>query len=114
MSINNWMPSVQGGVRGGVAESRTGEQIGEVGQQIVGAKLQEQLQDFGHDFVGPGVGPVNLVTTTTAAARTRSLREDEAGLGHRPLGGVDQHQGPVGHPQHPLHLAAEVACRACR
>ena len=25
-----------------------------------------------------------------------------------PFGGVDQHQGPVGHPQHAFHFAAEI------
>ena len=40
--------------------------------------------------------------------RLQSLAQHEAGLRHRAFGRVDEHQGPVGHAQNPLHLAAEI------
>ena len=49
-----------------------------------------------------------LMTTIGLQPALQGLGEHEAGLRQRALGGVDQHQGPVGHPQHPLHFAAEI------
>ena len=86
-----------------------GEDVGKVGQHVVGAQFQEQLEDFVEDFVGPGVGPVDLVDHhDRPQSALEGLREHEPRLGHGPFGGVDQHQRAVGHPQHPLHLAAEI------
>ena len=49
-----------------------------------------------------------LITTIGLMLAVEGLAEHEPGLGHRPLGGVDQHQRAVGHLQHALDLAAEV------
>ena len=60
--------------------------------------------------IGAGVGAVDLVDDDDRlAGRTRSaLRQHEAGLRHRALGGVDQHQRAVDHVQDALDLAAEI------
>ena len=97
------------GIGGGVAQLGAGEEIGEVGQNVVGAELQEQFEDFVDDFVRPGVGPVDLVDDDDRPQPAlERLRQDEPRLRHRALGGVDQHQRAVGHAQHPLDLAAEI------
>ena len=49
-----------------------------------------------------------LITTIGRMLVGERLAEDELGLGHRPLEGVDQHEGAVGHLERPLDLAAEV------
>ena len=57
----------------------------------------------------PGVGAIDLVDDhDRLQAALQGLGEHEAGLRHGAFGRVDQHQGPVGHPQHALDLAAEV------
>ena len=57
----------------------------------------------------PGVGAVDLVDDhDRLQPALQGLGEHETRLRHRAFGGIDQHQGPVGHAQHALHLAAEV------
>ena len=98
-----------GRIVGGVAQLRAGEKIGEIGQNVVGAELQEQFEHLIDDLVGPRVGPVDLVDDhDRPQPALKRLRQNEPRLGHRPLGGIDQHQRAVGHPQHPLHFAAEI------
>src|SRR5207248_1132936 len=54
-------------------------------------------------------GPVDLVQADDRGEpRLERLREHEAGLGQRPLGGVDQEEHAVDHRQGALDLAAEV------
>ena len=48
------------------------------------------------------------MTTIGRSPHSKALREHEPRLRHGALGGVDQHQRAVGHPQHALHLAAEI------
>ena len=48
------------------------------------------------------------MTTIGCKPALERLGEHEPRLRHRPFGRVDQHQRPVGHPQHALDLAAEV------
>ena len=97
------------GIGGGIAQFRAGEQVREVGQDVVGAQLQEQFEHFVDDFVRAGVGAVDLVDDhDRPQAALEGLAQDEPRLRHGPLGGVDQHQRAVGHPQHALHFAAEI------
>ena len=57
----------------------------------------------------PGVGAVDLVDHhDRLQPALERLAEHEPRLRHGAFGGVDQHQGAVGHPQHALHLAAEI------
>ena len=48
------------------------------------------------------------MTTIGRKPHSKAFDEHEPRLRHRALGRVDQHQGPVGHPQHAFHLAAEI------
>ena len=93
----------------GEAELRAGEDIGEVGQRVFRPELQEQIEDLVDDLVGAGVGAIDLVDHDhRPQAAFQGLRKDEAGLRHRPLGGVDQHQRAVGHAEDALDFAAEI------
>ena len=49
-----------------------------------------------------------LITTIGCKPALERLGEHEPRLRHRPLGRVDQHQRPVGHPQHAFDFAAEI------
>ena len=69
----------------------------------------KQLEAFVEHFVRPGIGPVDLVDDDDRLQPAfERFGEHVPRLRHRPLGRVDQHQRPVGHPQHALDLAAEV------
>ena len=58
---------------------------------------------------GPGVGAVDLVDDDDRPQPAlERLAQHEARLRQRPLGGVDQQQGAVGHLEDALDLAAEV------
>ena len=81
----------------------------EVAEHVLAAQVHQQLERFVEHFVRPGVGPVDLVDDDDRLQPAlERLGEHVPRLRHRPLGRVDQHQRPVGHPQHALHLAAEV------
>src|SRR5207302_1633399 len=72
-------------------------------------QLHERVEDLVEDLDGPGVGAVDLVDDDDRPELVAErLAEDELGLGHRPLEGVDQHERAVGHRQGALDLAAEV------
>ena len=74
--------------------------LGELEQQVV-----RGLDRLG----GLGVGAVDLVDDDDRLqAECERLAEHDPRLRHRPLGGVDQQQAAVRHPEHPLDLAAEV------
>ena len=93
----------------GVALLAAGVDVREVGQLVVGAQLQEKLEDFVEHFVRPSVRPIDLVDDhDRLQSALQGLGEHEAGLRHRPFSGIDQHQRPVGHSQHALDLAAEI------
>ena len=86
-----------------------GEDVGEVELLLVGAEFDEGVEDLVEDLVRPGVGPVDLVDDHDRPELVRErLAQHELRLRHRPLEGVDQHEGAVGHLQGPLDLAAEV------
>ncbi len=75
----------------------------------VGVEVEEQLLDVVHDLGDAGVGPVDLVDHEDhRQLGLERLAQHEAGLGERPLGGVDEQQHAVDHRQRPLDLAAEV------
>ena len=94
---------------GGKAELAAGVDVREIGQAVVGPQLQEELEDLVEHLVGPGVGAIDLVDHhDRLQAALQGLGEHEAGLRHGAFGRIDQHQRPVGHPQHALHLAAEI------
>ena len=93
----------------GIAFARAGEDVGEIGQFVIGAEFQEQLERFVEHFLRPGVGAVDLVDDhDRLEPALHRLAKHEAGLRHRPFGRIDQHQRSVGHFQHPFHFAAEV------
>ena len=77
---------------------------------VVGrVEIEEELVDLVDDLGDPRVGPVDLVDDQDhRQPRLERLAQDEAGLRHRALGGVDQQQDPVDHRQRALDLAAEV------
>ena len=61
------------------------------------------------DGVSSRIDPVDLVDHHDGSqAERQRLTGDEARLGHRPLGGIDQQQNAVDHPQDTLDLAAEI------
>ena len=93
----------------GVASLGAGEDVGEVGQRVVGPQLQEQIEHLVEHLVRPGVGAIDLVDHhDRPQPALQGLGQHEAGLRHGALGRVDQHQRPVGHAQHALDLAAEI------
>ena len=81
----------------------------EVDLLVVGVEVEEELVDLVDDLGDAGVGAVDLVDDEDhRQLRLQRLAQDEAGLGERALGGVDQQQHAVDHRQSPLDLAAEV------
>ena len=57
----------------------------------------------------PGVRPVDLVDhDDRAQALPQRLADDELGLRHRALGGIDQDQDPVDHIEDAFDFAAEI------
>ena len=82
----------------------------------VGVEVEEELVDLVDDLGDAGVGAVDLVDDEDhRQLRLQRLAQDEAGLGQRALGGVDEEQHAVDHGQAALDLAAEVGvARACR
>ena len=82
----------------------------------MGGEIDEELLDLAQDFVGPGVGPVQLVQHDDRRQISRQgLRKHVAGLGQRSLGRVDEQEHAVDQRQRPLDLTAEVGmARACR
>ena len=81
----------------------------EVDLRLVGVEVEEQLVDLIDDLRDARVGPVDLVDDQDhRQPQLERLAQHEAGLGQRPLGGVDEQQHPVDHRQAALDLAAEV------
>ena len=72
-------------------------------------EVHEQLVDLVEHLLGAGVGAVDLVQhDDRGQVGGHRLGQHVAGLGERPLGGVDEQQHAVDHGQRPLDLAAEV------
>ena len=77
--------------------------------RVVGLEVHQELQHLIVDLLGTPVRPVHLVYDHHWQQPQRErLSGHEAGLRHRPLGGIHQEQHAVDHAQDPLHLAAEV------
>jgi hypothetical protein len=82
---------------------------GEVHLLVAGFEVAEEVEHLGEDLVRAGVAAVDLVDhDDDREAALEALRQDEARLRERSLGGVDEQQGSVGHHQRALDLAAEV------
>ena len=77
---------------------------------VVGrVEIEEELVDLIDDLGDARVGAVDLVDHQDHRQPClQRLAQHEAGLRHRPLGGVDEKQNPVDHRQRPLDLPAEV------
>ena len=96
-------------VEGGPAIAAAGEEHREVERQVIGAQLDQQVEDLVHDRVGAALGAVALVDDhDRLQADLERLLQHEARLRHGALERVDQQQAAVGHAQHALDLAAEV------
>ena len=86
-----------------------GVEDGEADLVLVGVEVEEELLHLVHHLGDAGVGPVDLVDHQhDGQAGLEGLAQDEAGLGERALGGVDQEQDAVDHVQATLDLAPEV------
>ncbi len=82
---------------------------GEVELVDGGVEVEEQLLDVVDDLGDAGVGAVDLVDHEDhRQLGLERLAQHEAGLGERPLAGVDEQEDAVDHRQCPLDLAAEV------
>ncbi len=100
---------VLGQVVGGITQLGAGEDVGEIRQVVLGPQLHEQIENLVDHFMGAGVGAIDLVDHDhRPQPALQGLGEHEAGLRHGAFGRIDQHQRPVGHPQHALDLAAEI------
>ena len=95
---------------GGGAGAAAGVEDGEIEGFVIGAEFDKQVEDLVENLVGAGVLAVNLVDDHDGAQLVlESLFQDEAGLGHRSLGGIDEEEYAVGHSEDALDLAAEVS-----
>ncbi len=91
------------------AELAVGVEDGEVENGLVGVEVDEEVIDFVQDFLGTGVGAVDLVDDDhRGEAGFEGLREHVAGLGKGAFGGVDEEDYAVDHLEGALDFAAEV------
>ena len=90
-------PLADGVVVGGEAAARGGEDVGEVGQVVVGAQIEEQVEDLAEHLEGPCVGTVDLVDDENFRRLVfGELREDRFGLLIQTLAGVNQKRDDIG------------------
>ncbi len=88
---------------GGAVEDR------EVELLVGGVERGEEVEHLVDDLGDAGVGLVDLVDRDDRLqADLQRLADHELGLRHRPLGGIDQHDGAVDHGEDALDLAAEI------
>ena len=93
----------------GVARHAATEQVGEVALVVVGAEFQEEIENLVDRLLRIHPGAVDLVHEHDGAqAFLEGFLEHEAGLGHRPLIGINNQQTAIHHAQHPFHFAAEI------
>ena len=98
----------------GGAFLRRGEDHRELELAIVGAEVDEQIEDLVDHLVRALLRPVDLVHHQHDAQAVRErLAHHEAGLRHHAVDRVDQQQRRVDHPEHALDLAAEVGMARC-
>ena len=82
----------------------------EVQLLLGGVEVEHQVEDLLLHLVGAAVGFVHLVDHDDGLlAHLDGFLQHEARLGHAALEGVDEQQHAVGHVEHALHFAAEVA-----
>ena len=83
---------------------------GELQLVVVGAEVEHEVEHSLLRGLGVAVGFVDLVDHhDRLQSQFDGLLQHEACLGHRTLEGVDHQQDAVGHVEHALHLAAEIA-----
>src|SRR5207302_9334091 len=76
---------------------------------VVRVQLHEQVEDLIQYLGRPGVGPVDLVDDhNRPQSALERFAQHKPRLRQRPLSGIHEHQGAVGHLQHALDLAAEI------
>ena len=86
-----------------------GVEHGEVDLLLRRVEVDEQVVDLVQDFAGACVLAVDLVDDDDRGqSQFQGLEQDGAGLGKRPLGGVDEQHDPVDHAQRAFDLAAEI------
>ena len=96
-------------VLGSPAVAADGVDYGEVKLGVGSAELHEQGEHFVERGVGVAVEAVDLVYDHDGAqAEGEGFLEDEAGLRHGAVEGVDQEQDAVDHPEDAFDFAAEV------
>ena len=82
---------------------------GEVELILLGAEVDEQINDFVNDFCGARVGSVDLIDNNEYFLLERkSLLKDKACLGHTALERIDEQKHAVDHHEYTLDLAAEI------
>ena len=102
---------VAGAVGLRLRDARLGVRVehGEVELVLGGVEVDEEVVDLVQDLAGPRVRAVDLVDHDhRGQPRLERLAQHVAGLGQRPLGGVDEQQDAVHHLERALHLAPEV------
>ena len=76
---------------------------------LLGAEVDEQINDLVNNFCGARVGSVDLVyDNEDFLLERKSLFEDEARLGHAALERIDEQKHAVDHHEYTLDLAAEI------
>jgi hypothetical protein len=76
---------------------------------VGGVEAGKQIENLVQDLVVALVGAIDLVDGDDGPqSLLERLGDHELGLGQRPLGGIDQHDGPVHHVEDALDLATEV------
>ncbi len=103
-------------VRAGLLQfpgSRTGSPAGvenrEIERLLISAQFHEQIEYFVQNRIGPRIRAVDLVDHHDGPKlMLKRLLQDEAGLRHRSLGGIDEQEHPVGHAQDALDFPAEI------
>jgi hypothetical protein len=76
---------------------------------VSGLQFTEEVEDLVQDLVGTTLLAIHLVDHDHRfEIQLQRFLQNEAGLRHGPLEGVDQQQHAVGHLEHPLHLTTEI------
>ncbi len=86
-----------------------GVEHGEIELLLGRVEIDEQVVDLVEHFLGPGVGPIDLVDDDDRRQPAlERLAQDESRLRQRPFRRVHQQHHAVDHRQRPLDLAAEI------
>ena len=91
------------------ARPAAGVENGEIERLIIRAELDEQIEDFVQNLVGPGVWPIDFVDDDDRPQLVlERLFEHEPRLRHRAFGRIDEEENPVGHAENAFDLATEI------